>query len=120
MGRLLCTTWAVIACDQRRNINTPGVVAGTSPSQSSGRCCTWRDRTMAAYLRRRRVTRRRSTNPGRIRGIPVLEVLEARTLLDASGPRILGHTAEVQSGAFVSLNVIFNEPINPESFSTED
>src|SRR5206468_10247904 len=48
------------------------------------------------------------------------EALEPRTLLDASGPRILGHRAEVQGGAFVDLNVTFNEPIDAASFTVED
>src|SRR5437899_59536 len=51
---------------------------------------------------------------------PALEALEPRTLLDASGPRIVGHTAEVQGGAFVSVKVTFNEPIDPASFTVED
>src|SRR5262245_11129485 len=48
------------------------------------------------------------------------EALEPRTLLDASGARILAHTPQVQNGAFVNLDVTFDEPIDPPSFTTED
>ena len=39
----------------------------------------------------------------------LFETLEPRTLLDASGPRILGHTPGVQNAAFVHVDVTFNE-----------
>src|SRR5690242_10516495 len=58
--------------------------------------------------------------PGRKARRLTLEVLEARTLLDGGGPRIVGHAAGVQGEAFVDLSVTFGGPIDPGSFTAAD
>ncbi|HEX8203830.1 MAG TPA: hypothetical protein VF590_25360 [Isosphaeraceae bacterium] len=75
---------------------------------------------MVAHLRRRRAPRRRPVAPRRIRRLPAVEALESRTLLDAAGPRILGHLVGVQAAAFVHADVTFLATIDPASFTPED
>lgn len=49
-----------------------------------------------------------------------LELLEDRTLLDAAGPQLLSHTAEVHNGAFDAIDLQFSAAIAADSFTVDD